>query len=683
MADRQLQGSNNADASTAHHKHGIVVAGLDRPELVDEMLGKYSANESGFSVAIYVLESDQGIVDACTKIQSEQWASRVRVFGGERCVDDFLDACRGQLDYWLPRHIVASGQRAVGIAQRAASGLDGVVKEQAQKIDDLRATLAQRWDERGIGHWQERFSAIASGEKARVLVVTTRHSSFMGHSATDLVESFNAIGHDARTLMEPSSHTGMTAIHTLGTIDAFDPDLIVVINYPRAMHSELFPEGWAHVCWVQDAMGHLYQPTQSKPGILDFVAGHIYAGAQMIQNFDAEAMLEFPVPVSETKFHDGQVSDAESEKYACDIAYVSHQSQTVELFHREFVSQIAGGAQQEAFARCRQMVEDAMDRWCDEPGYQPLIRARDALVTNLGREGDASLGEMLNAQYIKPLAERIIRHQTLEWASEIAQEHDLDFRIYGKGWEKHPTLSEYAKGEIPHDDQLRACYQAAKVHLHASVNGCGHQRVFECMLSGGLVLCRRSWNELYIQEWIQINEFMNLKLPTDACLVDWKHPAYVIANHPQLERAIAYRLRLKRKSGGWDHEAFEHVYADFGTDNVHACGDVELSVYAHILNADGFNYYDAPIPPRQMRPIETLGDPLELTFSTKADLEERILRAVNDGAWRRERSENVAGRVRARVSMDQFAKRLLGLVGDRLSVSQQAQAADSVAGSAL
>ena len=41
-------------------------------------------------------------------------------------------------------------------------------------------------------------------------------------------------------------------------------------------------------------------------------------------------------------------------------------------------------------------------------------------------------------------------------------------RIFGRGWESHPTLGEFAAGELASGRRLRAAYQASSVSLQAN-----------------------------------------------------------------------------------------------------------------------------------------------------------------------------------------------------------------------
>ena len=288
-----------------------------------------------------------------------------------------------------------------------------------------------------------------------------------------------------------------------------------------------------------------------------------------------------------------------------------------------------------------------MSRWATQPSGGELPAASETLAAELGLSGDPRMRDLLRHQYVLPLAEQMLRHETLAWAAEIAREHGLSMRLFGRGWERHPTLSMFAAGPLEHGDEVRTCYQLAACHVHASPLGVAHQRVFECAMSGGVALCRRSWEELYHHDYMIATEFLHAGLPHDAVREDTGWGRYVIANNPILMLMIRDRQRMIRKPQGWDHEGAQGQYGH----------------PAHVMA----EHYGWAVPPRRMRALDILGDILETTFSTRDELCERILLATARGTWREQVSAGIAGRARAAVGMRPFARRLIGLVAGALA----------------
>ena len=77
-----------------------------------------------------------------------------------------------------------------------------------------------------------------------------------------------------------------------------------------------------------------------------------------------------------------------------------------------------------------------------------------------------------------PLNDALYRQQGLTWAAEAAREQGLHLGLYGNGWEKHPTLAEYARGPVairrparrPHPPDRRSTCRSCR--SRASTSGC-------------------------------------------------------------------------------------------------------------------------------------------------------------------------------------------------------------------
>lgn len=621
---------------------GIILAGLEDLNLLSTLLRALPSAADGYETPIYIVGPETSITAGLAPI------GRLRIFTGDRAAEDFLADRREAITLSLPRYIVQGSAAAGAWVQKLSDGLAELSHHQQALDATLRTRLTDKARARGMAHWHTRFGAISARRShARVLILTSRYSTFVRHAAEDLAEALRDQGHDAQVLMEPTPHATLTSCHYLDQIDRFDPDIIVGINYPRSSLGSALPEGWPYICWIQDAMPHLFTGS-ARATPLDFIIGHAYAGTLERQGYTADRVLAHAVPVSEAKFHARPASQDQARRLACDIAYVSHRSETPEAFHARFLKEsgMAGPAAQ-ALEHCRATVVDAVSRWATQPSGSELTPAAEHLASSLGKTGDARVIDLLRHQYVLPLAEQLLRHETLAWAAHIARDTGLTLRIFGKGWDKHPTLAEFAAGPLTHGDDLRACYQGAACHLHASPLGVNHQRIYECAMSGGVALCRRSWEELYHHDWVESRSFVLKKLEPDLWRNNPRWPLHHIANHPRLMRLIRDRQRMIAKPGGWDHE-FMH------------------GLYAHV-EYPGVRYDQQPLPPPHMRPYAVLGDILETTFSTPHELRERIMLATARGPWRQQVSAGIATRARQAVGMRCFAERMLELARGTLA----------------
>lgn len=619
-----------------------IVTGVTDADAIDRIVALAPPAPDGQAATIYVIDGE----GACGGgwMAGRSWQGRVRVFSGADAGAEFLRSRTERLECSLPDHVATclDGERPLGAA--VIVGLQGLAHRQATRLTELAGSLAATWRSRGMEHWRARYAEIQERSDARVLVITSRYSTFVRYSAEDLVQGINALGHRATLLMEPEDGETLTGIAYLQAIVETDPDLIVQINYPRWTMGAAVPQGWPHVCWVQDAMPHLFQGAGSA-GPLDFVVGHLYKDAMARAGYRPEQMLSHRVGVSERKFHPGRTEP--DPRFACDVAYVSHRAETADAFLERFCRESGLPASaRPAIDAARQEIESIVARWPELPAADLLPGVAASLARAMGRGDDPRSVELLSHRLVRPYAEQRLRHETLEWASAVCGRNGLTLRIFGNGWERHPTLARHAGGPIVHGEDLRRCYQLAGTHLHASIDGGGHQRIAECAMSGGMPICRRSWSELFFADWIAAREFMLENRPFDVCYVPWRRHAHIVADHPSLLRLIRNRDRMGHNPHGWDHARLPGLFAL--TDHA------EPSQFASV------------IPEPHMRSLAIFSDPIEATFSTPEELEDRILKASERGSWREQMSASMARRASECFGVSRFVERVLGFVSAAL-----------------
>jgi hypothetical protein len=381
--------------------------------------------------------------------------------------------------------------------------IEEMFKKQGSTSETLRGRIRSQYEEKDARYWAEQYEDIVAGRRAmRVVVISTTHSTFVRHWGEDVARAWRDAGHEVEVICEPDTHTLLAAPHYLRIVEEFEPDLVMLSNFTRGQLRNVLPENVPAVCWIQDRMAHLFDPEMVRTrGRFDYFYGHLY-GEIFSQESMRRGSWASPVMVSSEKFHDGDVSDELRERFACDAAYVSHQSQSVEELYEESARAVAHVPL--ATRLLRDIKDDVLELFADTDDER-MYRERFLFAGNVYRfsgKGKSAAMQQVPLQQLwyefgARLAERAVRMQTLEWAAAICARRGWSMKLYGKGWEKHPTLGRFASGEIAHGEELRACYQCAGTHLHASAHTVSHQRVFECVLSGGLMLRRLAIEDLH------------------------------------------------------------------------------------------------------------------------------------------------------------------------------------------
>lgn len=619
----------------------FVVEGLGSPRLVAALASLTPTAPDGRQTAFWIVDEDLAAVVeglALADVSAVLAQPRVRLVLGPGAGERLAAHWRGRLGLRLSAAVVPTP----GCEPRAGAILSQVLAEQTAAMETATREVAQVYGGRDARWWAQRYRAALTGRACgevtdtsplRVLVPTCRYSTFIRHSSADIAAAVEAAGMKARVLIEPDDASQLSLLATVREVAEFEPDLVVLINYPRSTLGGSVPKGVPFVCWVQDPMPHLFdRATGAAQGPLDFVMGHLHATMFETFSWPRERAMACPVLVSREKFHDGDVEPGLRERLACDIACATNHSQTPGQLRDELIEQArrAGpegattvGAVEALYEEITARARRPHGSWLDTALDPPIHR----VIAELGLPDDAKTHATLFNNVARPLADRAVRHQALEWAAEIARERGLRLHIYGRGWERHPTLAAFARGQLDHGAELRAAYRCAGVHLHASAGSSLHQRIMECFLSGGVCLIR---TKLYDLEPAEAHAAARAVMtgPPD-------EPGYNLCAGPGCPTYPGARYDYTRHPATL---AYAMLRTRMGFP-------LDARLYMHERQVAGpWDFWGGvPIEPEA---ANVWGDLWELGFDTAERLADRVERALHDRAWR----ENVAAGVRGRVA---------------------------------
>lgn len=622
----------------------VFIAGFATPWLLERVIEGTPEGITGYSPTIWLYEpAAMRALNALSLRPMPELlrSTRLRAFLGAGAADRLRESLRAHASVHLPRGIVAVEPESAVVAEATSILEEGVANQRATH-DALAGRIAARTSERDDARWGRRLDPMGSVPATRILIATTRYSTVMCAMAQDLADAFRTRGCETEVLVEPDTHSRLSSIAYLERIDRFDPDLIVLINYPRASLASAIPEGIPVITWVQDAMPHLLDPSlANKTTARDFAIGVLSVRIAESMGLDRATSRRFPVVANDRKFHHGPVSCGD--ELACEIAYVGHQSEPAEVLRDRFKAGLAKSGQSNAyvdplFDAIRGVLQDPRGRW----GWELRGVVRDVLSRHAGREPTHLDVERVIASFAAPVADRMVRHQSLGWAASICERRGWRLRIFGDGWDRHPTLGRYSRRRVEHGEPLREIYQSAAVNLHASVTTVCHQRVFECALSGGLPLCR------YLGDAIEASFLGALGAAVDAMrpngLPDAPLPALRVAEHPPLD-------------------AFNRAASKLGCEIAPEYS--VSSLYEQLLR-------NGQAPAFEHTALHVFPEPGEVFFDSESALETRVLRAIDCPAWRATTSAGIAERVKANCSHDALARSMLALTHGALSRSASA-----------
>lgn len=481
--------------------HPCVLAGAESAPLLIEACRATRRDSTGYAPPVYYIEEDTaraafvlaslgGLLSPATQPPSDFSPHRLSVHVGPGAMASFERHLRERLDWALPRTILATSDRD-GLPARLNALLEHLADEQSAGLEALAAQIATAQAAADTTARHARLAGLATGgtptTPARVLIITTRYTTFLRHSASDLAAALSDLGAHAEVFIEPDAGARVSTLAVARAVHRTNPDLVITFNYTRQVFGSLLPRTLPVACWVQDAMPHLFNPsTGAGLGPHDIIAGYLFPELFSRFGCDASRAVSLPVPACARKF------SPSSPQRECELALVSHHAETPEAMHARLARE-AGGAPPlaRALGMLYPRVRDIASQAHALPPAQRLLKAtQDALRSAMGCEPPAHVLSMVLHSYARPMADRFFRHEAIAWAASVCERRAWRLRLYGRGWEQHPGMARFAAGELPHGQALRDAYAGAAAHLHLSLMSLVHQRVVECGLSGGLVLAR-------------------------------------------------------------------------------------------------------------------------------------------------------------------------------------------------
>jgi hypothetical protein len=354
----------------------------------------------------------------------------------------------------------------------------------AQRDDRLQAIITSAASVRVTdAQWAER---LAPG--ARILGLSSRFTTMLQYSMRDIGDALRSLGYQFHMHLECANHRCTTTLSVRKCIESFDPALIVLINHLRYKDPRIFCDR-PILTWIQDPMDNLLcAKAGASIGPRDFVCGYYRDRCISEFGYPAEQFLDnWFFPVSTRMFHDEPPTDDQMARYAADIVYVGHCHGSPRT-----VCQQA----QRQYPHLHALIAGVVDQMLQlhrsgahVPGLdgETLIQP---LAATLGVSVPRDQADAIASWVAMRVFDMAFRHETLEWVARWATRTGRRFRIYGKGWDTHPLFSRWACGPLAHGEELRVASCCATLSLQTIHTGFAHQRTYEALASGSLVLAR-------------------------------------------------------------------------------------------------------------------------------------------------------------------------------------------------
>lgn len=379
--------------------------------------------------------------------------------------------------------------------------------------DRLRRRQGERYARCTVESWARRFHrAAAGGPPLRVLNLTTRYSTVTQHVMRDLAAAFRRRGCQADVVTEPHDFAGR--IDTWALLADRPYDLVIVLNHLRSSLADQIHPNIPYVCWVQDYMPELWtEQAGQSVGALDLVIGRDRGILTMLHGYPPSQFIEAGNLTDPGTYGNEPVPEADLAPYRCDVSYISHASATPEQL-------IDGVAERSSppFGPYLRRVLGLMRQRLQESGFVSLIDTF-AFMHQAERESDGlSLTPTERRMNVHPLVlcifDRLFRHEALQWVADWADARSRSFRLFGRGWEDHPTLGRFACGDIENGYAVRCACQASRINLQINGYSSLHQRLLDSLACGGFVLTRYNPNDFIRRPMLRLQRILRSRQVT-------------------------------------------------------------------------------------------------------------------------------------------------------------------------
>ncbi|MEK6675534.1 MAG: hypothetical protein AABZ47_07760 [Planctomycetota bacterium] len=449
----------------------------------------------GYSCALFVVEPDPTLLAVVLHLRDwEEICSDPRVywFLGCEATTRLREAFDSDLDLPFPRQAFQLSSFRAGCQPTSVETIQASANRREQDIRQSHRDLEARYANRNTTWWAKRFDEALSGkgESLRILASVSVHTTFLQHSMRDAIRALESLGHRCVLLMEKSNHHVIGPLNYHRVIREFDPDIFFALDHFRSEFGLLVPSNLPVLTWDQDQLPHVFTP-KNLSGVAkhDFVAG-CCKGLWVLMGKDPRQCFHARVPTCPEQFGGPELTDEERLRYGCDVSFVSHASQTPRVFHDQERAGWADPNLRRLIDTLFELLPTALEKhkvaggWLCEELIDEACR-RCGMVIH-----DGQVRNRLRGWYLWRLGDRIFRHESLEWVAKWARQTGRRFRIYGSGWETHPTLAEFAAGPAENGRELLCVYRASRINLQLMPAGFIHQRALDGLAAGGFFMSR-------------------------------------------------------------------------------------------------------------------------------------------------------------------------------------------------
>ncbi len=471
----------------------LLIAGVGTGRLVDRGMATTETPSGVPPVQVHLLEPDLDAFAAWLALADRRGSlqeSRLIISVGSDAIDGWIRRMGERQGLAIPDRVFCADPDTD--LEPLAAARATIVRERTESIHTAVAELGRRWA--GIDD-AEAAARIRPG--ATVVGFTSRHTTVLKHAMRDVGRCFEALGHRFVLVEEPSEGEHLFAADIARRLVAEDASLVVVFNRLRPDSVPIFGSVPLLSIVLDPVDEILSREGAARVGPRDVLAG-FYAD-RAVREFGYPARRYLPqhfFPIDPTRFHDGPLDEVDAGRFTSDLVYVGHDKGTPEAWHeqcrrsfqpsidpvldaaREILGEAVAGGAFIHHAKAREIADEA----CRRAGIDLPDRVRSNVA----------------AMHVHRLHDITWRRTALEWAVRWATRTGRRLHLHGEGWSRDPLFRPFDRGPVGNETEARKAYRGARLALQLLPSGFGHQRSFEALASGTLVITRESPNDFML-----------------------------------------------------------------------------------------------------------------------------------------------------------------------------------------
>jgi hypothetical protein len=428
---------------------------------------------------VYLIEADPLL--ALAQLMAHDWSGRDQAIHDPRFHWFIGEDAPAKYEALLARDLMLKPPSTSIAAETESKGKVGqALKQTRQRVDRI-----SREARRQVEAYYQTFTCealtVGVGRRPRVLLLGSRFdgpdpadattAAPADHPIAEAQQAFQRLGWRTMTAIEPSPAHRLTPASLRASLAHYKPDLVFSAGQLRSHYPEVFPENLPFCCWVPKGLHMRF--TEAEPwGPRDLLLAEPGSPIPAALGISDVQVVQLPPFSRVPTLPEAWLAEGHDLVFFADAPNPDVQ-QTDDPLVQRCVSQL-----QQRFER-------------------------NASLPSLGHLGrliyDAALAEGRALSHrdlcgfvarLMPLHRSLYQQQTAAWAVEAAESLELNFAIFGKGWEQHAEFSRFAREPEPTGPERDQVLRNANLTLLSEPGLCLSVPLLRTLFAGGFTLIR-------------------------------------------------------------------------------------------------------------------------------------------------------------------------------------------------